>query len=97
LEDEVDMGLTIQQLFEYIDVLTNDKPGLIIKGLKNGQCVFYKIYLLHDKYFIDTLYDLDSPNDIDQRDVLDKEELQLFKVKVMEKLKGMKVEDIYID
>ncbi|MDK2917973.1 MAG: hypothetical protein PWQ37_706 [Candidatus Petromonas sp.] len=91
------MGLTVQQLFEYIDTLTKDKPGLIIKGFKNEQSIFYKIYLLHDKYFLDTLYDIDSPNDIVQRDILDKEELQLFKVKVMEKLKGVQVENIYID
>lgn len=91
------MGLTIQQLFDYIEGLNEDKPGIILKGIKEEKNIYYKIHLANDKYYIDSLKDIDIKKDIDDREVLDKEELQMFKVKIMGILKSMKVEDIYLE
>lgn len=91
------MGLTIQQFFDYVDSMTENKPGVVLKGKKESGDIHYRIHLAHDKFFIDTIKDIKNEKNIDDRYILDKEELQTFKVKVMELLKKVNVEDIYIE
>ena len=91
------MGLTIQQFFDYVDNMTEDKPGVILKGKKDSQDISYKIHLAHDKFFIDTINDSNIEKNADDRYIHDKEELQTFKVKVMQLLKAVDVDDIYIE
>ncbi|WP_432663351.1 hypothetical protein R9X47_22570 [Wukongibacter baidiensis] len=91
------MGLTIQQFFDYVDNMKDNKPGVVLKGKKDNQDILYKIHLAHDKFFIDTIKDLSNEKNTDDRYILDSEELQTFKVKVMELLKAIEVEDIYLE
>lgn len=88
------MGLTIQQFFDYVNGMTESRPGVILKGKKDNEDIYYRIHTAHDKFFIDTIKD---ESNIDDRYIVDKEELQNFKVKVMELLKKIEVEDIYIE
>ncbi|SHK28641.1 hypothetical protein [Paramaledivibacter caminithermalis] len=88
------MGLTIQQFFDYVDNMTEDKPGVVLKGKRDSNDICYRIHLAHDKFFLDTIK---NEKNIGDRYVLDKEELQIFKVKVMELLKKIDVENIYIE
>ncbi|WP_432408132.1 hypothetical protein [Wukongibacter sp. M2B1] len=91
------MGLTIQQFFDYVDNMKENKPGVVLKGRKDSQDIFYRIHLAHDKFFIDTIKDLSNEKNTEDRYILDKEELQTFKVKVMELLREIDVEDIYLE
>lgn len=91
------MGLTIQQFFDYVDNMTENKPGVVLRGKRDSQDIFYKIHLAHDKFFIDTINQSNSEKSIDDRYIHDKEELQTFKVKVMQLLKKVDVDDIYIE
>lgn len=91
------MGLTIQQFFDYVDSMTENKPGVVLKGKNDSDDIYYRIHLAHDKFFIDTIKDMKNQKNIDDRYILDKEELQTFKVKVMELLKKVNVDDIYIE
>lgn len=88
------MGLTIQQLFDYVNSMSENRPGVVLKGKINSKDILYKIHLTHDKFFIDTVSSEKNAND---RYIHDKEELQTFKVKLMELLKEIKVEDIYLE
>lgn len=91
------MGLTIQQFFDYVDGLTENRPGVVLKGKKDSEDIYYKIHLAHDKFFIDAIEDMNMEKNINNRYIHDKEELQTFKVKVMELLREIDVEDIYIE
>jgi len=88
------MGLTIQQFFDYVDNMTENRPGVILKGKRNSEDILCRIHLAHDKFFIDTIND---EKNADDRYIHDKEELQTFKVKVMELLKEIDIEDIYLE
>ncbi len=91
------MGLTVQQFFDYVDNLTEDRPGVVLKGKKDNENIVYKIHLAHDKFFIDTIKDLSNGKNNDDRYIHNKDELQAFKVKIMELLKSIDIEDIYIE
>ncbi|MCT4566003.1 MAG: hypothetical protein N4A68_17060 [Maledivibacter sp.] len=91
------MGLTIQQFFDYVGSMTENKPGVVLKGKKDSDEIYYKIHIAHDKFFIDTIKDIESQKNIDDRYILDKDEVQTFKVKVMELLKKINVENIYLE
>ncbi|RKD21603.1 hypothetical protein SAMN02745883_01020 [Caminicella sporogenes DSM 14501] len=91
------MGLTVQQLFDYIDRLTENKSGLILKGNKDKESVLFKIYFANDKYYIDKLKCVENKENVEGRVIADKEELQKFKVKVIRLLNEINVEDIFIE
>lgn len=91
------MGLTIQQFFDYVENMTENRPGVILKGKKNSEDVSFKIHLAHDKFFVDIINDLNNEKNTDERYIHDKEDLQTFKVKVMELLKKIDIEDIYLE
>ncbi len=90
------MALTVQQMYDYLNGITEEKAALIIKGKSEGEDIFFKIYLAHDKYYLDAVKAVES-NDIVHREVLDKEEKESFKVMIMDLMKEIDVEDIYID
>ncbi len=91
------MGLTIQQFFDYVDNMTENRPGVVLKGRQDSKDVCYRIHLAHDKFFIDIINELNNDKNTDDRYIHDKEEIQTFKVKVMELLKQVEVEDIYLE
>lgn len=91
------MGLTIQQLFDYIDGLTENKPGLVLIGTKDNEKIYCRIYLAHGKYYIDKINDIENKKDVDERNIFDKDELQVFKVKVMRLVSEINLEDIFIE
>lgn len=91
------MGLTIQQFFDYVDNMTENRPGVVLKGKQDSEEISYRIHLAHDKFFIDTINDLNYEKNTYDRYIYNKEELQTFKVKVMELLKKIEVEDIYLE
>lgn len=87
------MGLTMQQFYDYVDVLTEDKPRLVISD--DGEYV-YRIYVEHDKYFLDNL-DSEDTNKVIERLIIDKQDIEGFKVTIMEKIKDIKELDIHIE
>ncbi|SKC38368.1 hypothetical protein [Maledivibacter halophilus] len=91
------MGLTIQQFFDYVNGMTESRPGVILKGKKDNNEIYYRIHTAHDKFFIDTIKNIDDEKNIENRYITDKEELQNFKVKIMELLKLIEVKDIYLE
>lgn len=93
----INMGLTIQQFFDYVDNMKENKPGVVLKGKRNSNDILCKIHLAHDKFFIDFINDLNNEKNTDYRYIHNKEELQTFKVKVMELLKEIDVENIYLE
>jgi len=86
------MGLTVQQFYDYVDNLTEDKPNIVISD--DGQYI-YRIYLDHDKYFLETIGNED--NKIEDRLIVDKQDIESFKVTIMEKIKDIGVLDIHIE
>ncbi len=89
------MGLTVQQMFDYIDGINKEKPNLIIRAKKDSDTLYFKIYVAHDKFYLDVF--VDESKDANHREILDMEEKEAFKVLVMKVLKDIEVEDIYID
>ena len=87
------MGLTVQQFYDYVDNLTEDKPKIVISD--EGQYI-YRIYVEHDKYFLDAI-DSEDSNKVGERLVVDKQDIESFKVTIMKKIKDIKVLDIHIE
>jgi len=92
------MGLSIQQLFDYIEGLTDKKPSLIVKGVKDKENATYRIHCANHKYYIDKSKKNDDDKlGFDERSIFDKDDLQMFKVKVMNVLSEIKIENIFIE
>lgn len=89
------MGLTIQQMFDYMDGMNDDKPNLVIKANKDNEIIHFKIYAAHDKFYLDVF--ADESSEVNHREILDMEEREGFKVLVMKVLKDVNIEDIYIE